>query len=70
MVKAMTLDRTDQRSRRRRARITQSELAARLGISMSKVSEYETGKRPLPWELTAEDYERALAELCRERKSA
>lgn len=64
----MTLDREDQARRRRRARITQSEIARRLNCHVSKVSEYETGKKDLPWELTPEDYERALADALAERE--
>jgi transcriptional regulator with XRE-family HTH domain len=60
-------DPADQAKRRRRARISQAQLAARLNCAISKVSEYETGKGPLPWEQTPEDYERELAALIAER---
>ena len=67
----MTFDPTDQRNRRRRARVTQGAIAAALNISVSTVSEYETGaKGSLPWGLTPEDYERALADLCKQRKAS
>jgi transcriptional regulator with XRE-family HTH domain len=55
-------DAQDQRKRRRRARVTQAAVAGRLGISTGALSEYESGKEPLPWELTPDDYEHALAE--------
>ena len=57
----MTLDREDQRRRRRRARISQGEIARRLKCALSTVSEYENHKADLPWSLTEDDYELALA---------
>jgi transcriptional regulator with XRE-family HTH domain len=60
MVKAVAPNHEDLKRARRRARITQHEIARRLGVSPSKVSEFETRGEPLPWELTPEDFERAL----------
>jgi transcriptional regulator with XRE-family HTH domain len=68
MVRTMALSPEDQARRRRRERITQGEIAQRLRCAISRVSEYETGKKPLPWELTAEDYEHALEALIAERE--
>lgn len=61
MPVAVEYDPADQARRRRRARISQNEIAKRLDIALSKVSEYENGHKPLPWKLTSEDYEKALA---------
>lgn len=60
----------DQKTRRRRARVTQADLAARLRISEGALSEYENGKGALPFELTPEDYERALKEAIEAKKVA
>lgn len=68
MVRTMALSPEDQARRRRRERITQGQIAQRLRCSISRVSEYETGKKPLPWELTPEEYERALDALIAERE--
>lgn len=68
MARTLTLDPKEQGRRRRRARINQQEIAALLHISLASVSKYETGKESLPWELTAEDYERALTSLCKQRE--
>lgn len=68
MVESMTLDHTDQARRRRRGRVPQTAIARILGIALSKVSEYEVHGKPLPWELTPEDYERALQQALSERK--
>ena len=57
----VTFDPAEQQRRRRRARVSQVELARHLNIAPSKVSEYETQGKPLPWKLTADDYESALA---------
>ena len=65
-----TPDRADQAIRRRRARITQLELAMRLGCGVSKVSEYEKHGAPLPWGLTPEDYERALTAAIKAKAGA
>lgn len=65
---AVTYDPAEQAQRRRRARISQTQLGARLQCAISRISEYETGKCPLPWLLTSEDYERALLELIAEAK--
>lgn len=63
-------DPIDQARRRRRARVKQIDVAKRLGISQPAISEYETGKESLPWELTADDYEVALAKAIAEKASA
>lgn len=65
---ALTYDPADQAKRRRRARITQTQLGAKLECSISTISEYENGKDRLPWALTGEDYERALLELIAAQK--
>jgi transcriptional regulator with XRE-family HTH domain len=57
---AVAYDPADQKRRRRRARVTIADLAARLDISVGALSQYENGKTSLPFELNAEDYERAL----------
>lgn len=67
MAKTLALDPAEQARRRRRARITQQEVAERLQISLGAVSKYETGADDLPWELTPEDYETALNGLLKER---
>lgn len=41
--------------RRRRARLTQRDLALALGCSISSISDFENGD-PLPWLLTPDDY--------------
>lgn len=69
MVASLTYDPADQARRRRRARITQTDMAKLLNIAISKVSEYETGKKDLPWELTPEDYERALLQAIQEKRN-
>ena len=69
MAKTLTLDPKQQAIRRRRARVTQPEMAARLNVSLSAISKYETGKENLPWELTPEDYESALVEAISEKES-
>ena len=60
-MRRAVFDPEDQRRRRRRARITQGDIAKRLSISSGALSQYESGKDPLPWGLAAEDYELALA---------
>ena len=55
-------DPKDQGTRRRRAKVSQTAIATRLGCSIGSLSEYESGKKPLPWSLTGADYEIALAE--------
>ena len=62
MVVAVKYDPAEQAKRRRRERISQSEIAARLKCAISKVSEYEVHGNALPWEMTGADYEKALAE--------
>lgn len=64
---ATVLEPSDQKRRRRRSRVTQAAVAARLNVSQGAISEYENGKADLPFELTPEDYERALAELIPEQ---
>ena len=64
---ALTFDPTEQRRRRRRNRITQADIAKRLGISDGALSQYENGKTPLPFELTGEDYELAMAQALIDR---
>lgn len=54
-------DPADQARRRKRARVTQGEIARRLNVAQSAISEYEHGVDDLPWALTADDYEVALA---------
>lgn len=70
MTRTMTYEPAEQAKRRRRARVTQEDMARLLGCAISKISEYETGKKPLPWQLTPEDYERALERAIRERGDA
>jgi transcriptional regulator with XRE-family HTH domain len=60
MAVATVLTPGDQKRRRRRARISQREIAERLDISEGALSEYENGKKDLPFALTPEDYEAAL----------
>lgn len=67
MVRALTPTHEDLRRMRRRARITQDEIANRLGISPSKVSEFEKHGVALPWELTGDDYEQALKDAIADR---
>ena len=69
MASATVLDHRDQAKRRRRARVSQLEIARILKIGKSKVSEYEVHGADLPWELTPEDYERALEQALREREA-
>ena len=69
-AKTMTPIHEDQARRRRRARISQTELAVFLKCAISKISEYETRGEPLPWEQTAEDYENALAEAIEAKRRA
>ena len=69
MAILLAYDPADQAKRRRRARISQTEIARRLDIAISKVSEYETGKKALPWELTSEDYERALLDAITDKRN-
>ena len=69
MAKTLTLDPKQQAIQRRRARVTQPEMAARLNVSLSAISKYETGKENLPWELTPEDYECALVEAISEKEA-
>lgn len=56
-------DPTDQRTRRRRARVTQLEVAQQFPtpISFTSVGNYERGDHALPLEFTGQDYEDALA---------
>lgn len=54
--------RKDQRRRRRRARLSQKDLAVELDVSLTSISQYENGAE-LPFELTSEDYEAALQTL-------
>lgn len=68
MAGSVALDHTDLAKRRRRARISQLELARALNISPSKVSEFEKHGQPLPWELTDEDYLAAIQQVLRERE--
>lgn len=53
--------------RRKDLKVTQTEVAGRLGCGVSSVSKFENGQAPLPHGKTREDYERALSELVRER---
>lgn len=69
MVTQVTLDPSDQKRRRRRSRITQPDIARRLDISIAAVSEYEAGKKPLPFALTPEDYEVALTAAIKARET-
>lgn len=66
-VKSAVYDPTDQATRRRRARVTQRDIARRLNIPSPRISEYENGIDPLPWGLTPEDYERALTQAIGEK---
>lgn len=62
-----TYDPTDQKHRRQRARIRQQDIAAKLHISDTSISDYESKGKPLPFALTSADYEVALAELITEQ---
>lgn len=57
--------------RRTNPRVTQAQMAARLGISTGSVSEFEQGKKPLPKRdgvvLTADVYIDALTAILAER---
>lgn len=69
MVRAtVELDHKELAKRRRRARVPQAVIARILNIGLSKVSEYEVHGRPLPWELTAQDYLNALEQALSERE--
>lgn len=59
---------SDQKRRRRRARINLSEVARRLDISIGALSQYENEKTPLPFALTPEDYERELQNAIRDKE--
>ena len=62
-----TLPREEQVRLRRKHRINQTEIAKRLRCSISRVSQYETAGRALPWAQTADDYQAALDALIAER---
>ncbi len=66
------IDRRDQRIRRRRARLTQADVAACFStpISDSAVGDYERGERELPFEFTSDDYEDALAAAITKKRAA
>ena len=69
-AKTLTLEPSEQARRRRRARINQQVVADLLSISLTSISKYETGQEDLPWELTPEDYEKALAVALKEKEAA
>lgn len=58
----------DARRARRRAQLTQAEIAEQLGMSMASYHEWERGRRALPWERTVHDVMEAIRILA-ERKS-
>ena len=62
-----TYDPTDQKRRRQRARIRQQDIAAKLQISDTAISDYENKGKALPFALTSGDYEVALAQLITEQ---
>lgn len=68
-VRTAVYDPVDQATRRKRARVTQRDIARRLNIPSSRISEYENAKnrKTLPWGLTPEDYERALTQAIGEK---
>lgn len=70
MSRTAIYDHKDQATRRRRARVTQTEMARRLKCAISKVSQYETSGRDLPWKQTPEDYERELLNAIRDKERA
>lgn len=63
----MTYDPAEQKRRRTRARVSQTQLANLLGMSEGALSQYENGKKPLPHALDPEDYELALAKAIVEK---
>lgn len=63
-------DNLDLSLQRRRAGVTQTEIADRLECSVPAVSKFENGQTShLPRALTREDYERALQDCIRLRLS-
>lgn len=56
---ALTIEEKCRRARRR-ARVHQQEIADLLRISVTSLSLFENGKRPLPHELTGLDYLEAV----------
>jgi predicted transcriptional regulator len=69
MTVLVTYNPSDQKRRRRIARISQGAIARILGISVSTISEYENEKDKLPWLLTGEDYERALLQAIQDKRN-
>lgn len=65
-----TYDHADQKSRRRRARVSQEDIATRLNISSGALSQYEKHGMALPWGLSPEDYERELLNAIRDKERA
>lgn len=56
--------------RRRQLRFTQGEVARELGCATVSVSMFERGERELPYGLSTDDYEAALARLIEQRRQA
>lgn len=63
MPSVATHDPAEQGLRRKRSRISQQAVGDQFStpISDTAVSDYEGGRRPLPFEFTGDDYEHALA---------
>lgn len=63
MATVLTHDPAEQGLRRRRSRLSQQAVGDQFEtpISDTAVSDYEQGKKPLPFEFTGEHYEHALA---------
>lgn len=67
MAAVMAYDTAEQKRRRKRARIKSSRMAVLLNVSTGALSQYESGKKPLPHMLDGNDYEVALARAIVER---
>ena len=75
MVTRVVLEPSDQKTRRQRARISQTTIGRILGerhdipggVSDTSIGDYENGHKPLPFSLTPLDYENALEQALRER---
>ncbi len=72
MAAVTALDPKEQARRRRRSKLSQTGVCAQFETPMSigSLSDYERGKKPLPYEFTPEDYEHALARALLARQAA
>ena len=64
---ARRTDNLDIAAKRKRARVTQVEIAERIGCAQTTISAFEMWARPLPNGLTRQDYEQALEAIVAER---